>query len=93
MISSQFEKAKHTNRKNLIFQERKKKNLDENRVRLIFTHNQANPPIHMWLRDCKRHLERNDQAKEIGKRIQVAHRQPKNLQKIVGGCKSGSGGR
>ena len=44
----------------------------------------------MWLQDCKRSLDRNDLAKEIGNRIQIAHRQPKNLQKIVGGCKSGS---
>ena len=91
LISAQFDKAQKKDRKELLSQDRKKKKSDENKVRLIFTHNQANPPIHMWLRDCKRSLERNDLAKEIGNRIQIAHRQPKNLQKIVGGCKSGSG--
>ena len=63
--------------------------MDENKVRLIFTYNQANPPINMWLRDCKRQLERNDLAKAIGRRMQVAHRQPKNLQKNVGGARVG----
>lgn len=91
LISTQFEQAKKKRRKDLIFKERRKKKGDD-KVRLLFTHNQANPPINLWLRDCKRQLERNDQAKGIGKRMQVAFKQPRNLQKIVGGCKSGPGG-
>jgi hypothetical protein len=69
LINAQFDKAQKKDRKELLSQDRKKKTSDENKVRLIFTHNQANPPIHMWLRDCKRSLERNDLAKEIGNRI------------------------
>ena len=42
----------------------------------------------MWLRDCQKQLERNDAAKAIGKRIQISYKQPRNLQKIAGGCKN-----
>ena len=58
-----------------------------NKVRLMFTHTQANPPIHMWIRQSKKLLSRNDKAKDIGARIQVGSRQPKNLKSIIGGCK------
>ena len=37
-------------------------------------------------------MERNDVAKAIGSRIQLAHRQPKNLKKIVGGARVGQVG-
>ena len=60
-------------------------------MRLIFTHSQANPPIHQWIRQSKHLLQRNEKAKTIGNGIQVASRQPKNLQQLVGGY-GGSGG-
>ena len=44
-------------------------------MRLIFTHSQANPPIHQWIRQSKNLLQRNEKAKTIGNRIQVASRQ------------------
>ena len=93
VIEKQFEKAKEKPRKSLIFNQRK--NCKENgakKVRLMFTHTQANPPIHMWIRQSKKLLSRNDKAKEIGGRIQIGSRQPKNLQRIIGGCKGGGGG-
>ena len=52
LVATHFERAKKKQRKDLIFQDRKKKKGDE-KVRLIFTYNQASPPIHTWLRDCK----------------------------------------
>ena len=58
----------------------------------IFTHSQANPPINQWVRESRHLLRRNDIAKEIGSKIQVAYKQPKNLQQIVGGHRKGSGG-
>ena len=90
LVSKQFEKAKEKDRKGLIFQKRRKKDKKDGKVRLMFTHNRANPPIHQWVRDCKKQLFRNDQAKELGERIQIGMRQPKNLQRLVGGYKSGS---
>ena len=92
IIDSKFEKAKKKQRKSLIYQSRKDKNVNDDKVRLIFTHSQANPPIHQWIRQSKHLLQRNDKAKTIGNRIQVASRQPKNLQQLVGGFRKGSGG-
>ena len=90
IIEKQFSKAKSKERKTLIFQKRKPKGKGEKKVRFIFTHNSANPPIHKWVREAKKHLERNEQAKELGKKIQIASKQPPNLQRIVGGCKTGT---
>ena len=92
LIVEQFGRAKQEDRKNLIFGDRKNKKKNNGKVYFIFTHNQSNPPIHMWLRDCKRQLERNDEAKLIGKKIQISFKQPRNLQRIVGGCKTGEEG-
>ena len=77
----------------MICEGRKNKNKNNGKVNFIFTYNQANPPIHSWLRDCRKHLERNDDAKLIGHNIQISYRQPRNLQKIVGGLKEGDRGR
>ena len=69
LIDEKFEKAKKKERRKLVFQERKNKTGDD-KVRLILTHTQANPPIHQWIRECKSVLLRNDKAKKIGKNIQ-----------------------
>jgi hypothetical protein len=90
LIVSLFERAKKKERKVLINQQPKPKNSKDDRVRLIFTHSAANPPIYQWVRENKHLLKRNDKAKDIGRRIQVASRQPKNLQNLVGGCRGGS---
>ena len=58
-------------------------------MRLIFTYNQHNPPIHKWIKQSKKYLDRNDRAKEIGKNIQIAYKQPKNIKKLVGGPSNG----
>ena len=55
--------------------------------RLLFTHNYANPPIHKWVRECKPLLARNEKARAMGDRIQISTKQPKNLQRLVGGFK------
>ena len=86
LVTEQFSKAGKKDRKMLINQQKKKKSGD-NKVRLIITHNQTNPPIHMWVRQCKQVLVRNDKAKVIGNRIQIGSKQPKNLQRLVGGDK------
>ena len=44
VIDHNFEKAKLKNRRQLIFQDRKNKRKGDNKIRLIFTHNQSNPP-------------------------------------------------
>ena len=90
LIKKQFEKAKLKDRKGLIFQSRKDKSKRDRKVRLMFTHTKSNPPIHSWIRQSKKLLVRNDLAKEIGSRIQIGNKQPKNLQSLVGGCKGGS---
>jgi hypothetical protein len=92
LIDKQFDKAKAKDRKSLIFKERKKRNQSDKKVRLIFTHNQSNPPFHMWVRECKKLLAKNEKAKDVGSRIQLASKQPKNLQRLVGGYKGGSRG-
>jgi hypothetical protein len=78
IIEEQFEKAKSKDRTNLIFKQRKSKwGVKNDKVRLMFTHSKANPPINMWIRQCKKLLMRNDKAKDIGDRIQIGSRQPK----------------
>ena len=92
MIEENFTKAKKKDRKGLIFQERKKKSQNDEKTRLIFTFNKNNPPIHSWIRQGKKILNRNEKAKDIGRNIQITSKQPKNLQRIVTGLKEGGGG-
>ena len=84
LIDKQFTRAKGKNRKSLIFQNRKAKTSKDEKIRLIFTHNQDNPPIYKWLREGKRLLARNDKAKSMGDKLQVGWKQPKNLLRIAG---------
>ena len=90
MVEEQIGRAKSKNRKCLIYQN--KRQISNDKVRLIFTHNEKNPPIHQWIRQGRKFLDRNEKAKEMGKNIQIAYRQPKNLKKLVGGPKSKGGG-
>ena len=85
VITEKFEKAKKHDRRSLIFKNRKNRNGEAKKVRFIFTHNESNPPIHKWVRMCKPLLERNAVSKEIGSKIQICTKQPKNLQAILGG--------
>ena len=55
----------------------------DKKVRLIFTHNRGNSPLHMWLRDAKKFLIKNEKAKKMGEKIQVCYSQPKNLKRLV----------
>ena len=71
LVESQFEKAKLKDRKAIIFQERKKKNKGDKKVRLIFTHNRGNPPLHKWMRDSKTFLV-STRGKEFGRNMQIA---------------------
>ena len=87
LVDMQLARAKAKDRKSLIFQQRKQKKMKDDKVRFIFTHNHANPPIHKWVRESKQLLARNDKAKEMGKRIQIGSKQPRNLQRLVGGYK------
>ena len=82
-IKKQFTRAKKSDRSQLIHQNRKKKKDDK--VRCIFTFNEGNPPLHLWLRQAKKCLLKNEKAKQIGEKLQITFRQPKNLKKIVTG--------
>ena len=86
LLEEKFEKAKKKDRRSLIFQDRRK-DKEVKKVRLMFTHNKTNPPIHKWLRMCKPILDKNEVAKDIGSRIQICTKQPRNLQSILGGFK------
>ena len=46
-------------------------------MRLIFTHNKGNPPLH------KKCLVKNYKAKKLGEKIQITYSQPKNLKRTV----------
>ena len=76
-------------RKSLILGQRPQKKKNDGKVRLIFTHNASNPPIHKWVREAKTLLVRSDQAKAIGNNIQITSRQPRNLQRMVTGVREG----
>ena len=92
LIVKQFSRAEKKDRKSLIFQQREPKKKSDDKIRLIFTHNAKNPPVHMWLRQAKRLLNRNDKAKKMCDSIQVTSRQPRNLQRIVAGNSKVLGG-
>ena len=89
LVCKQFDRALKKERNDIIHQGRRKKKRTDDKVRLIITHNQSNPPVHLWVRQCKSLLVRNEKAKNIGNRIQIGNRQPKNLQQLVGGDKGG----
>ena len=57
-------------------------------MRLIFTNNEANPPIHQWIREGRKYLK-STKARTLGENMQVVYKQPKNLQQIAGGAKRG----
>ena len=82
LIKEKFVKAKKRSRHDLIHQHRRGDRKD-NKVRLIFTHNGGNPPLHHWLRNAKKCLIKNERAKAIGKNIQICFSQPRNLQRLV----------
>ena len=84
MVKAHIARAQEKDRRTLIFK-KKPQNQPDRKVRLIFTFNQSNPPIHKWIRQSKKYLERNEKAKELGKNIQIAYKQPKNIKKLVGG--------
>ena len=89
-IQKQFTRAKKSDRSQLINQNRRKKKDDK--VRCIFTYNEGNPPLHQWLRQAKKCLLKNEKAKQIGEKMQITFRQPKNLKKMVTGLpKMGEG--
>ena len=92
LIQKQFSRAKKKDRRELIFQERKNKSSSSDKVRLIFTHSKANPPIHKWIRESNKLLARNDDAKSLGDKIQIGSKQPKNLLRLIGGLKNESEG-
>ena len=58
----------------------------------MFNHTQSNPPIQMWIQQCKQLLNKNEKAKKIGNKIQIGSKQPKNLQGLIRGYKGQSGG-
>ena len=86
LVEKQITKAKSKDRKEIIFQQRRNKNENNNKIGLIFTHNAQNPPIHKWLRSSKKFLN-TPKGKELGTRMQIVTRQPKNLKQMVAGRK------
>ena len=82
LIKEKFSKAKSKSRADLIHQKRKNSQND-GKVRLIFTHNEGNPPLHKWLREAKSCLVKNERAKAIGENIQICFGQPRNLKRLV----------
>ena len=82
LISASFSKAKLKSRTELIHQKRKKPQSDD-KVRLIFTYNEGNPPLHKWLREAKNCLVKNEKAKSLGRNIQICYKQPRNLKRMV----------
>ena len=83
LIKSKFALARNRTRANLIHQNRHEKNTDNAKVRLIFTYNQGNPPLHMWFREAKKCLIKDDRARALSENFQICYRQPKNLKSIA----------
>ena len=88
LVKSKIQLAEKKNRKEIL-KKRKPKGTPDNRVRLIFTHNSGNPPVHQWIREAKKLLVRNERAKKMGDSVQIGWKQPKNLQRQVFGLREG----
>ena len=65
LIKKKFETALGKDRKELIHQQRRKKYQQDGKVRLMITQNQTNPPIHQWVRNCRKVLLKNEKAKAL----------------------------
>ena len=57
----------------------------DDKIRLLFTHNEGNLPIHQWLRECKKLLVKNEKAKNFGEKLSIGLKQPTNLKRKVAG--------
>ena len=84
IVKNEIFRAQQKDRKSLIFKKKQKPQTDK-KVRLIFTFNQHNPPIQKWIRQSRKYLDKTEKAKELGRKIQIAYEQPKNIKKLVGG--------
>ena len=89
VVNTQIEKAKQKDRKQLIFQQRKHKSTNDGKVKLIFTNNSGNPPLHKWVREGRKFL-RTTKAKKMVENLHIVYKQPKNLQRIIAGCNNKS---
>ena len=69
LIDKKIGKAQKRSRENILRRNPKKK--ADNKVRLIFTHNAANPPINKWIRESQKVLLINDEARELSWNIKV----------------------
>ena len=85
LIDKKFREAKLKDRKKMIFDSRKNRKGSDDKIRLIFTHNEGNPPIHQWLRECKKLLVRNEKAKKFGEKMAIGLKQPTNLKRKIAG--------
>ena len=83
LIKSKFMKAKKHTRTNLIHQNRHEKSGEDEKVRLIFTYNRGNPPLHAWLRGARKLLVKDERARKLGQNIQICYKQPKNLKSRI----------
>jgi hypothetical protein len=45
--------------------------------------NEGNPPLHKWIRECKKVLIRNEKSKKMGKEMNITFKQPKNIKRVV----------
>ena len=81
IVKKEIFRAQQKDRKSLIFKKKQKPQTDK-KVRLIFTFNQHNPPIQKWIRQSRKYLDKTEKAKELGRNIQIAYKQPKKYQKI-----------
>ena len=85
IVTDQFRKASSKQRKDIIFQQRKQ-TVKDDKVRLIFTYNKSNPPLHQWVRQSKKLLT-TPHAKELSSKFQITTRQPKSLARLVSGVR------
>ena len=83
LINSKFKKARKSSRDSLINQTRQEKGGQDEKVRLIFTYNRGNPPLHAWLRGAKKCLIKDERARDLGENFQICYKQPRNLKSMV----------
>ena len=63
LINSKYATAQKRTKSSLIHQSRHEKSGEDKKVRLIFTHNKGNPPLHQWFREAKKCRVKDNKAK------------------------------
>ena len=80
IVDEQIQRAETKDRQTLKFKQRNLKSKGDKKVTVIFTNNQANHPIHQWIREGKIYLK-STKARALADNMQIVYKQHKKILK------------